>query len=63
MVHLFYANVTNNNEIYPLKLNEMKRFSEHCTDSSGACSLENFANSLKGIIDVNPEEDCKKTSE
>lgn len=60
MVHLFYANVTNNNEIYRLKLNEISRFKERCTDSRGACSLESFAASLANITNVDPEEDCFK---
>ena len=56
-VHLYYANVTNNFDIYKLKLNESRRFNGLC--KSAECSLANFEQSLQSIMEVNAEQDCQ----
>ena len=57
-VHLYYANVTNNFDIYKLNLNESARFSALCKQSY--CSVENFATSLATYLEKNAEQACQK---
>ena len=59
-VHLYYANVINNNEIVPLALNESETFKAHC--SSWSCPLSGFAKGLETYILKNNDavqEACK----
>lgn len=62
-VHVFYANVTNNDAITDftttftkLELNRSERFSALCHEAS--CSLDNFATSLKNFLVSDIEKEC-----
>lgn len=55
-VHLYYANVTNNFDIYELSLNESSTFKSHCHNKS--CKLVDFAASLQAYLPENIEKEC-----
>src|SRR5699024_4682428 len=57
MIHLFYANVTNNFDIYKLNLNESARFDELCNKAE--CSINDFESSIQEFLEVDVENDCK----
>ena len=59
-VHVFYANVTNNFDIYPLELNKSGRFSKVCKNAY--CSLSDFEESLKDHLMVPDELEKRCTS-
>ena len=52
-VHLYYANVTNNFDIYQLPMNESERFNKLCHQSY--CTLSNFERSLSNYLITDEE--------
>lgn len=57
-VHLFYSNVTDNFQIYPLPLNDSDRFRDLCPEVH--CLLENFTTGLEVyFLNGDVEEQCQ----
>lgn len=55
-VSLFYANSTNNFDIYQLHFNESRTFSSQCSMSH--CTFDSFKTSLKRFIPTDLESEC-----
>ena len=59
-VHLYYANVTNHFDIYPLNLNESTTFNKRC--HAAHCALKDFEASLHEFIPNDLKQECEYKS-